>query len=202
MNKNEQIRKYLDGELTGEELKNFETEINNSPELKNLVDSYRDTLNQFKKIENVNSEESYFINIVPRFHESTRNKKRLKLKPAFAFSSITLVLTSILLIFILNKDNQVISPDYTPVHEISSEELSSYLKSNPRDYYEMQLTENVPQEYDSLFSSIFFNELNIDDNSGKYLVDVTGNEFYNILDEISDEDAESIYSSLISKKIY
>ena len=198
MNKNEQIRKYLDGELTGEELKNFETEINNSPELKNLVDSYRDTLNQFKKIENVNSEESYFINIVPRFHESMRNKKRLKLKPAFAFSSIALVLTSILLVFILNKDNQVINP----VHEISSEELSSYLKSNPRDYYEMQLTESVPQEYDSLFNSIFFNELNIDDNSGKYLVDVTGNEFYNILDEISDEDAESIYSSLISKKIY
>ena len=198
MNKNEQIRKYLDGELTGEELKNFETEINNSPELKNLVDSYRDTLNQFKKIENVNSEESYFINIVPRFHESMRNKKRLKLKPAFAFSSIALVLTSILLVFILNKDNQVINP----VHEISSEELSSYLKSNPQDYYEMQLTESVPQEYDSLFSSIFFNELNIDDNSGKYLVDVTGNEFYNILDEISDEDAESIYSSLISKKIY
>jgi len=198
MNKNEQIRKYLDGELTGEELKNFETEINNSPELKNLVDSYRDTLNQFKKIENVNSEESYFINIVPRFHESMRNKKRLKLKPAFAFSSIALVLTSILLVFILNKDNQVINP----VHEISSEELSSYLKSNPQDYYEMQLIESVPQEYDSLFNSIFFNELNIDDNSGKYLVDVTGNEFYNILDEISDEDAESIYSSLISKKIY
>ena len=198
MNKNEQIRKYLDGELTGEELRSFETEINNSPELKNLVDSYRDTLNQFKKIENVNSEESYFINIVPRFHESMRNKKRLKLKPAFAFSSIALVLTSILLVFILNKDNQVINP----VHEISSEELSSYLKSNPQDYYEMQLTESVPQEYDSLFNSIFFNELNIDDNSGKYLVDVTGNEFYNILDEISDEDAESIYSSLISKKIY
>ena len=198
MNKNEQIRKYLDGELSGEELKNFETEINNSPELKNFVDSYRNTLNQFQKIENVNSEESYFINIVPRFHESMRNKKRLKLKPAFAFSSIALVLTSILLVFILNKDNQVISP----VHEISSEELSSYLKSNPHDYYEMQLTESVPQEYDSLFSSIFFNELNIDDNSGKYLVDVTGNEFYNILDEISDEDAESIYSSLISKKIY
>ena len=198
MNKNEQIRKYLDGELTGEELKNFETEINNSPELKNFVDSYRNTLNQFQKIENVNSEESYFINIVPRFHESMRNKKRLKLKPAFAFSSIALVLTSILLVFILNKDNQVINP----VHEISSEELSSYLKSNPQDYYEMQLTESVPQEYDSLFSSIFFNELNIDDNSGKYLVDVTGNEFYNILDEISDEDAESIYSSLISKKIY
>jgi len=198
MNKNEQIRKYLDGELSGEELKNFETEINNSPELKNFVDSYRNTLNQFQKIENVNSEESYFINIVPRFHESMRNKKRLKLKPAFAFSSIALVLTSILLVFILNKDNQVINP----VHEISSEELSSYLKSNPHDYYEMQLTESVPQEYDSLFSSIFFNELNIDDNSGKYLVDVTGNEFYNILDEISDEDAESIYSSLISKKIY
>ena len=198
MNKNEQIRKYLDGELSGEELKNFETEINNSPELKNFVDSYRNTLNQFQKIENVNSEESYFINIVPRFHESMRNKKRLKLKPAFAFSSIALVLTSILLVFILNKDNQVINP----VHEISSEELSSYLKSNPQDYYEMQLTESVPQEYDSLFNSIFFNELNIDDNSGKYLVDVTGNEFYNILDEISDEDAESIYSSLISKKIY
>jgi len=53
MNKDNQIRKYLDGELAGEELRSFEAEINNSPELKNLVDSYRNTLNQFKKIENV-----------------------------------------------------------------------------------------------------------------------------------------------------
>jgi hypothetical protein len=201
MNKDEQIRKYLDGELTGEELRNFETEINNSPELKNLVDSYRDTLIQFKKIENVNVEESYLVNIIPRFRERSESKKQSRLKPVFAYGSISIVIVSVLLIFLFNKDYNVTNGNIT-INEISREELNSYLNANPQDNNELQLTKNIPEEYDSVFNSMVLTELNVDNNAKKYLVDISDNEFNNILDEISNDDAENIYSSLISKKIY
>ncbi len=201
MNRDEQIRRYLDGELTGEELRNFEVEINNSPELKNLVDSYFNTLNQFKKIENVKVEESYFVNIVPRFLARSESKKQSRLKPVFAYGSISIVIVSVLLIFLFNKNHNVTNGDIT-INEISREELKSYLNANPQDNNELQLTSNIPEEYDSVFSSMVLNELNVDNNTGKFIVDISDNEFNNILDEISNDDAENIYSSLISKKIY
>ena len=103
MNRDEQIRRYLDGELAGVELISFEAEVNNSPELKNLVDSYRNTLNQFKKIENVNVEESYFVNIIPRFRERNERRKQFRFKPVFTYGSISLVIVSVLLIFLFKR---------------------------------------------------------------------------------------------------
>ncbi len=201
MNRDEQIRRYLDGELTGEELRNFEVEINNSPELKNLVDSYFNTLNQFKKFENVKVEGSYFVNIIPRFREKSENKKQFRFKPVFAYGSISIVIISVLLIFLFNKNYDITNKNMT-INQISREELNSYLNSNPQDNNELQLTKNIPEEYDSVFNSMVLTELNVDNNAKKYLVDISDNEFNNILDEISNDDAENIYSSLISKKIY
>ena len=202
MNNDEKIRKYLDGELTGEELINFEVEINNSPGLKNLVDSYRNTLNQFKRIENVNAEESYFVNIVPRFREKSEIKKQVRFKPAFAYGSISLVIVSVLLIFLFNKDYNVTNGNLVSINQVSNEEINSYFNANPQVYDEFQLTKNIPAEYDSVFGSIVLSELDVDNNSKKYLLGISDTEYNNILDEISNDDAENIYSSLISKKIY
>ena len=202
MNKDEKIRKYLDGELTGEKLRNFEAELNDSLELKNLVDSYRNTLNQFKEIENVNAEESYFVNIVPRFREKSEIKKQVRFKPVFAYGSISLVIVSVLLIFLFNKDYNVTNGNLVSINQVSNEEINSYFNANPQVYDEFQLTKNIPAEYDSVFNSIVLSELDVDNNSKKYLVGISDNEFNNILDEISNDDAENIYSSLISKKIY
>ena len=201
MNKDEQIRRYLDGELTGVELISFEAEVNNSPELKNLVDSYRNTLNQFKKIENVNVEESYFVNIIPRFRERNERRKQFRFKPVFTYGSISLVIVSVLLIFLFNQNYNVINGNIT-INQISREELNSYLNANSQDNSDLQLTNNIPAEYDSVFNAIVLNELTVNDNSGRAIVDISDNDFNNILDEISNDDAENIYSSLISKKIY
>ena len=201
MNRDEQIRRYLDGELTGKELISFESEINNSPELKNLVDSYRNTLNQFKKIENVNVEESYFVNIIPRFRERNERRKQFRFKPVFTYGSISLVIVSVLLIFLFNQNYNVINGNIT-INQISREELNSYLNANSQDNSDLQLTNNIPAEYDSVFNAIVLNELTVNDNSGRAIVDISDNDFNNILDEISNDDAENIYSSLISKKIY
>ena len=200
MNKDEQIRRYLDGELAGVELISFEAEVNNSPELKNLVDSYRNTLNQFKKIENVNVEESYFVNIIPRFRERNERRKQFRFKPVFTYGSISLVIVSVLLIFLFNQNYNVINGNIT-INQISREELNSYLNANSQDNSDLQLT-NIPAEYDSVFNAIVLNELTVNDNSGRAIVDISDNDFNNILDEISNDDAENIYSSLISKKIY
>ncbi len=200
MKNEEKIRKYLDGELTGEELLKFEEEINNSSELKRTIDSYKNTLNQYRRFSNPDIQNSYFVNIIPEFRERIKKKKESKLKPVFVLGSVSLVIISLLVIFIFNKDREIMYNDNIVLQDIESEELNSYVNNYYRDFNSIQLTEVV--EYDSLFNSMILNELNINGNSGDYFADVTGNEFYTILDELSEEEIDGIYNTLISQKIY
>lgn len=201
MNKDEQIRKYLDGELTGKELEKFQTEINNSTELKRLIDSYTNTLNQIKKLENDDIENPYFINILPRFRRKIEKKRYLKLKPSFAFGSVALVLIAVITIFIFTNNEESLTDENIITNEINSEELDSYLSNYNQNFTSLQLAKDVPDEYDSLLSTVMINELDLSNNSDEYFVDITSNEFYGVIDELSTEEAESIYNTLITKKI-
>jgi hypothetical protein len=201
MKNNEKIRKYLEGELTGDELISFEAEIKNSAVLKKEINSYRITLTHFKKLENINVENSYFVNILPGFREKLIKQKPAKLKPAFAFGGLAGVLFTLLVIFLFSSNEQL-NDENIAIEEINSEGLNSYLNTYSNDFSTAQLMQNVPLEYDSLFSSMIMNELDINGNSGDYFVDVTNNEFYEIINELSNEEIDGIYSTLIDKKIY
>jgi hypothetical protein len=201
MKNDDKIRKYLEGELTSEELKKFEAEINYSPGLKKEIDSYKNTLNQFKRLKNIDVDDSYFVNILPRFRERFIKQKLPKSRPAFVLGSAVVLLISLLAVFLFKNDKSIENENIV-VEEISNEGIDSYLNSYNQDFSTFQLTENVPEEYDSLFSSMIMNELDLNGNSGDYLVDVTGGEFYNILGELSNEEIDGIYNTLIDKKIY
>src|SRR4030067_1010173 len=120
----EEIRKYIEGELSGEELINFEKEINNSPELKKEIDSLRNVLNQFKKLKNVNADENYFTNILPRFRESTYKQKQLRIKPSFAVGSILIVLITIIVFFITTNKEDAIEDEQITLQQLDNEERS------------------------------------------------------------------------------
>lgn len=201
MKKYEKILKYLDGELTGEELKSFEAEINTSSKLRKEVDSYRNTLKQFKSLENIRVENSYFANILPLFRQRISNRKLRNLRPVFVLSSIAAILITIVLLFLFNS-NQIFNGENTAVEEINTDGLNMYLDKYAYDLSTFQLLQDVPEEYDSLFNSLVVEELNLNGNSGDYLVDVTGSEFYDILNELSNDEIEGIYNTLIDKKIY
>jgi hypothetical protein len=199
MNKNEKIRKYIEGELSPDELINFEKEISYSPELKKEIDSFRNTLNQFKNLNSYDGSEYYFTNILPRFREKVSKKKQYKAKPAFAFGSVIIILIALVLILInLNKDLKT-GVEQLTLQQLDNEELNIYLNNFTQDLNSSQLTENILEEDDSVFNKMIADELSLNGNSGDYLVDVTSNDFYNILNELSEEDLEGIYNSLIKE---
>jgi len=199
MMNDEKIRKYIEGELSGEELINFEKEINNSSELKREINTYRNTLIQFGKLKNVDAEGYYFTNILPRFRESISKKKQQEFKPLFAVGSVVLILIALVVIFIINNKQEVIEDEQITLQQLDNEELKTYLNNYSQDITTSQLTENIPEEYDSLFNSMIVSELNLSKYPGDYLVDVTSNEFNNILDELSEEEIEGLYNSLIKE---
>ena len=195
----EKIRKYLDGELSGQELKNFEEEFNRSSSLKKEIDDYKRVLNQFKNLENTKAEEEYFLNLLPHFRESFAAPKRLILKPSFAAGSIAVILIAVFIFFIANNQKEVIKDEQMTLQNLNQDELNEYLTDYSDDISASHLIEDIPEEYDSLFNSMIQDELIPDNYSGDYFVDVSSSEFYNILDELSEEEITGIYNNLIKK---
>jgi hypothetical protein len=195
----EKIRKYLDGELSGQELKNFEEEFNRSSSLKKEIDDYKRVLNLFKNLENTKAEEEYFLNLLPHFRERFAAPKRLILKPSFAAGSIAMILIAVFIFFIANNQKEVIKDEQMTLQNLNQDELNEYLTDYSDDISASQLIEDIPEEYDSLFNSMIQDELIPDNYSGEYFVDVSSNEFYNILDELSEEEITGIYNNLIKE---
>jgi hypothetical protein len=195
----EKIRKYLDGELSGEELKNFEEEFNRSSSLKKEIDDYKRVLNLFKNLENTKAEEEYFLNLLQHFRERFAVPKRLILKPSFAAGSIAMILIAVFIFFIANNQKEVIKDEQMTLQNLNQDELNEYLTDYSDDISASQLIEDIPEEYDSLFNSMIQDELIPDNYSGDYFVDVSSNEFYNILDELSEEEITGIYNNLIKE---
>lgn len=195
----EKIRKYLDGELSGEELKNFEEEFNRSSSLKKEIDDYKRVLNLFKNLENTKAEEEYFLNLLQHFRERFAVPKRLILKPSFAAGSIAMILIAVFIFFITNNQKEVIKDEQMTLQNLNQDELNEYLTDYSDDISASQLIEDIPEEYDSLFNSMIQDELIPDNYSGEYFVDVSSNEFYNILDELSEEEITGIYNNLIKE---
>jgi hypothetical protein len=85
------------------------------------------------------------------------------------------------------------------LQNLNQDELNEYLTDYSDDISASQLIEDIPEEYDSLFNSMIQDELIPDNYSGDYFVDVSSNEFYNILDELSEEEITGIYNNLIKE---
>jgi hypothetical protein len=93
----------------------------------------------------------------------------------------------------------VIKDEQMTLQNLNQDELNEYLTDYSDDISASQLIEDIPEEYDSLFNSMIQDELIPDNYSGEYFVDVSSNEFYNILDELSEEEITGIYNNLIKE---
>jgi hypothetical protein len=93
----------------------------------------------------------------------------------------------------------VIKDEQMTLQNLNQDELNEYLTDYSDDISASQLIEDIPEEYDSLFNSMIQDELIPDNYSGDYFVDVSSNEFYYILDELSEEEITGIYNNLIKE---
>lgn len=195
----EKIRKYLEGELSGEELKNFENEISKSASLEKGIDNYRNTLNKLKSLKKIKADEDYFANILPHFNERVTVSRELIYKPSFASGVIILILAAAVLILILHNNSEISENDQTAFQNLSREELNEYLLDHSDELLSSKLADVVQEEYDSLLNLMILEELNLNNYSPDMFVDVSGSEFNNIIDQLSKEEINEIYSILIKE---
>lgn len=201
MNKrNEQILKYIDGSLSEEERLNFEEILANDLVLKKDTEKVKNLISGMKADGEPDTDESYFINMLPEFY--TRNEKMKRFvfsKIAYSLSTVAAV---ILILFLVFKPSSTI--DYSNLNELSrsltDNELNAALKEYADPYSINDLIGTASAKTDSIVSNLVADELDLTSSENKAIADTYLN-MDDLLGSINESEANELYAQLINEDI-
>ena len=196
---NEKLIKYFAGEMSSSEKVEFEKKINESPTLKEEVSKYQNFFSNINETVKPEVEESYFINLVPRFRDKLVQSGKKKYRPLFSFA-MAAVTVIIILLFIPNS-NRVVHNENTSAN-YSSTEITDYLSTNSDQPIVTNLPADFEANYDSLLDGMIYNELskNGQNLAGAQMVESL--DYNTLLESVNNNDAAVIYEQLKNKKIF
>lgn len=189
MNDELKVIRYLDDQMSDEEKKSFEDELLYSPKLKKLYDEYSLTFSELKNLNEAKINENYFSNVYARFREKNISHKKKKFYYKFAYSLPVLILAVILLLI-------------NPFNPNNNEKALIYSDSIATNYSNENILKtentNILKENNTTNNKII-NEENIEDYYPSYdNEDVK--EIYNMINNLSDEELDLLYSELANKE--
>ncbi len=197
----ERIILYLDKQMGEEERRAFEKELRTSPELSKQLERGKKVLQNLKADEHSLQNEDYFLNLIPRFREKlSSNRKRFKIKIAYAVTSLAVVLVSAILWFNLfnTSNNNSFDNIISQLNESEAAQIFDYYSDNFASTNLNQLNGSS----DSLFTELLTSELNLQESDLKSLVASDEINEENIYSEIQSAEAELIYNELLKTKFF
>ncbi len=114
----ENILKYFAGLMNTEELKRFETQLKNDPELKNRFDPLNDQINEFRSINDVELNGLYFDNMIPKLREKMRAGRKYATLKKYSLAIPALAIILILYILIPFYNNGITDQPVLLANEI------------------------------------------------------------------------------------
>ncbi len=198
--KKEQIIKYIDGSMSGEEKLRFESQIKEDPELQKETEKLKGFLSEMRADAEPEADETYFINMLPEFYSGRDKKKRFSLaKLAYSLSTAAAV---ILIVFILFKPSGTIN--YTSFDELSRSLTDSELNAAFNEYSDQysinDLMSTASTKTDSLVNNLYTDELDLSASADKSLAaDYLSTD--DLLSSIDESEANELYSQLINADI-
>ena len=204
MNKyDDMIIKYFDEQLSVDDRKEFERELEINTELKDAFENYRIVNELFSKKEAPLSNQDYFSGIVPRFRQALDKKTFISpvRKISFTFATILLIVSSYLLLenYFFNQSVTNYSID-SITNDLSNEEMNELVDYISDDYWnpisgeeKLQIMEETDFSLDGVIADISIEE------GVKILSDYQINDIYSLVDE---KELEIAYNEILTKRIY
>jgi hypothetical protein len=204
MNKyDKQLVKYFDEQLSVDERKDFERELEINTELKDAFANYRKANELFSTDEKLFASKDYFNEIVPRFRQRLDKVSyvpQIK-KIGFAFATILLFVSSYLLFqnyfFNLSVTNYSIQSLTNNLSEEEMNELADYISDdywNPISGEEkLQILEETDFSFDGVITDVSVEE------GMMILSDYQINDIYLLAD---DKELEIAYNEILTKRIF
>ncbi len=194
----EKILKYISGQLTQEELIIFEEELKKSDQLKTDYDRIKLQLDDLSISKEVEANEIYFGNLLPRVYQSIDKKKKFRKFRGIYYLVPTVSAVIVLFLFLFNTktnyDTGYKDLANEVVNNLSDQEVSDkYLTELEIDPTEYVLNQNNDELNVQIPSDL---ELN-NDSYTRLIGNPLANE-YSTLRNLSENDLETIYEKLNS----
>ena len=201
MKSRERIIRYIDGQMNQEEKSLFEEELKKSSSLQGKLEDCRKLLKEFREIKNISVDEKYFTNLLSEFRMKSSRGKKLKFYPAFGYSLIAaLVIIFFSVIFL--QDNGKIPQAEDVVSSLSDNEAEYILNNYSDQEIPSEIITNDSGSSDSILTQLIADELISGNPDLNYIMESSESNFYNTADEITETEADIVYSELINKKFF
>ena len=202
-NYDEIIIKYFDGQLSVNEIKEFESELETNAELKNAFENYRKVNEFFSTKDEQFAEQDYFNTIVPRFRQKLDKVTYVSpiRKIGFSFAAILLIISSYLLFqnYFFNQSVTVYSVE-SITDNLSEEEINELADYISDDYWnpisneeKFLLFEETDLSLEGLIADVSVEE------GVMILSDYQINDLYSLADE---KELEIAYNEILTKRIF
>jgi hypothetical protein len=198
---------YLDGQLSEKDKLDFENELKENDELKSQMEKYKSFFSSINSLKNIEIDEVYFANNIPRFRGKLDKKRKFVLVPKFSLILSTAVAVFLIFFLILNNNKT----------ETSTKSLNTLVKNANQnemqavfDTYTNNL--NLPDALNastitdtntsSVINQSFFNELHLSQNEVQKYLNSQNIDYNNLISGLGDHEIETLYNELNSKKYY
>ena len=194
MKMSEKILNYFAGKFSEKDKSEFEAELKTNTNLKNLFDQYSRKLNEIKEIKDINVNEAYFNNLLPRTWERINKRKKKVLIPKLVYA-LPAVIVIIYFIFYSGSPD-MFSKFVADLPDSSKQAIANYLdKENTNLQAELMRNKDATDLLENEISnSVDIQSLNIESR-------FTYNDDYELLKKLTPEEADKIFNSLVDKKI-
>ncbi len=197
------IVKYFDEQLSVDERKEFELELEINTELKNAFENYRKVNELFSTENQLLVKQDYFNGIIPRFRQKL--EKEIYISPfrkiGFTFTTILVIISSYLLVQNLFFNQSLTDDSIKSITDNLSEEemneLADYISddywNSISDQEEIQMLEETDFSLEGIVANVSVEE------GVMILSDYQINDIYSLGDE---KELELAYNEILTKRIY
>ena len=201
-NYNEQIVKYLDGQFSEDERREFEKQLRHDEELKKAYAEFQHVNELITEAKTVEVKENYFDNVVPGFRQSLDRKIRVSPVKKLSYAVVTVILL-IGSLYIFDNYSVNNSSDNNTIESIT-QNISGEQINEIRDY----LTDNswvVPNE-DLVYQTVDEDDFNLDGiiqniSTEEKLNILTDYQINNLESFAGENELQKTYDELLTKSI-
>ncbi len=195
---------YLDGQLSEKEKIDFENELKNSPGLLAECENLKNKFSFLKNLnDNIELDDSYFVNLVPKVRQGVEKKNKRNFIPAFAASTVSVILIAVVLIFSLNKKENINMNSLQQLTQnMSNNELEETLNLLNPGIIDNSTIIQQSSKSDSLIDQALVNELTPSINSRENFLTYDDSDLNSYINDLNVREADQIYNEIMNKKYF
>jgi hypothetical protein len=194
MTTDERIIKYIDNELSQKDRTAFEMELNDSAELREVLEKYLRVKRETGNLKELKLNPLYLNSIIPEFRKKLDSPKSLSIKKNLGYATgimlIFILSIAILKNFFIGESESADLKEFTQsLNENERIELLENL-SDDSEVYNL-ISENVSE---SQLNNLFSANLEINNK----VAEAYNIEYYEIVDDLSEDEIELIYNEILN----